>query len=45
MKKLISVVTPCYNEAAGIAECYEAVRKVFDERLTEFDHEHIFIDN
>ena len=45
MRKLVSVVTPCYNEAAGIAECYEAVRKVFDERLPGFAHEHIFIDN
>ena len=45
MKKLISIVTPCYNEAAGIAECYEAVRAIFDDRLTDFAHEHIFIDN
>jgi glycosyltransferase involved in cell wall biosynthesis len=45
MRKLVSIVTPCYNEAAGIAECYEAVRKVFDDELTEFEHEHIFIDN
>ena len=24
--KTISLVTPCYNEEAGIRECYEAAR-------------------
>ena len=45
MKKLISVVTPCYNEEAGIAECYEGVRAVFAERMQAYDYEHVFIDN
>jgi glycosyltransferase involved in cell wall biosynthesis len=45
MSKTISIVTPCYNEEGGIAECYEAVRKIFDEQLTDHAHEHIFIDN
>jgi len=45
MKKLISVVTPCYNEEAGIAECYEGVRRVFANEVAGYDYEHIFIDN
>ena len=41
-RKLISVVTPCYNEELNILDCYEAVRKLFAERLPEYDYEHIF---
>jgi polyisoprenyl-phosphate glycosyltransferase len=44
MKK-ISLVTPCYNEEAGIAECYETCRKIIENQLTNYAHEHIFIDN
>ncbi|MGA8172184.1 MAG: glycosyltransferase family 2 protein [Methylocystis sp.] len=42
---VLSIVTPCYNEEAGITECYEAVRVVMAMELSEFDYEHIFIDN
>jgi len=42
---VLSIVTPCYNEEAGIAECYEAVRAVMRDELPEFAYEHIFIDN
>lgn len=45
MKKLISVVTPCYNEEAGIEKCILAVRAVFEEHLADYDYEHIFCDN
>ena len=44
MKKLISVVTPCYNEEENVELLYNEVRKVFD-KLGEYDYEHIFIDN
>lgn len=44
-KKKISIMTPCYNEEAGIEECYLAVRAFFAERLPEYDYEHLFIDN
>ncbi len=42
---VLSIVTPCYNEEAGIAECYEAVRAVMEFELQDFSYEHIFIDN
>ena len=44
-RKLISVVTPCFNEEEGIRECYEAVKRVFETDLSGYDREHIFCDN
>lgn len=44
-RKLISIVTPCYNEQDNVADCYEAVRRVFAEQLPGYDHEHVFCDN
>lgn len=44
-RKLISVVTPCYNEEATVQECHETVREVFREHLPGYDYEHIFCDN
>ena len=43
-KPLISIVTPCYNEHDNVAECYEAVRSLFERDLPEYDYEHIFGD-
>lgn len=42
--KLISVVTPCYNEEGNVQEIYDRVKKVFSE-LPQYRYEHIFIDN
>jgi len=42
--KLISVVTPCYNEEENAADLYEQVKKIFSE-LPQYHYEHIFIDN
>jgi glycosyltransferase involved in cell wall biosynthesis len=42
--KLISVVTPCYNEEENVRPLYEAVKKVF-EGLGQYRYEQIFIDN
>lgn len=42
--KLISVVTPCYNEAANVHEVYQRVKTIFS-RLTQYQYEHLFIDN
>ncbi len=43
MKKLISIVTPCYNEEDNIDELYVRIKKVM-ARLP-YDYEHICIDN
>lgn len=42
--KLISVVTPCYNEEGNVRELNERVRKVLAE-FPAYAFEHIFIDN
>jgi polyisoprenyl-phosphate glycosyltransferase len=44
-RRKISIMTPCYNEEAGIEECYQAVKTFFAEQLPEYDYEHLFIDN
>jgi glycosyltransferase involved in cell wall biosynthesis len=44
-RKLISVVTPCFNEEDNVEACAEAVRKLFASELAGYDHEHIFCDN
>ena len=43
-KKLISIVTPCFNEEDNVAKLYELVKDVI-EGLDQYDYEHIFIDN
>jgi glycosyltransferase involved in cell wall biosynthesis len=43
-KKLISVVTPVYNEEENVRDCCEAVRLVFAQ-LPAYDYEHVFCDN
>ena len=42
--RLISVVTPCYNEEDNVREVYEQVKRVFAD-LEDYTFEHIFIDN
>jgi polyisoprenyl-phosphate glycosyltransferase len=42
--RLISVVTPCYNEEGNVREMYEAIRTIF-AALPQYRYEHIFIDN
>ncbi len=41
----IGIMTPCYNEEAGIAECHARVREVMTTMLPDYDYEHLFIDN
>lgn len=42
--KLISVVTPCYNEEANVEETYRRVKEFFAAR-PQYRYEHLFIDN
>ena len=43
-RKLISVVTPCWNEEGNVEELARQIRDVFS-KLDQYDYEHIFIDN
>jgi polyisoprenyl-phosphate glycosyltransferase len=43
--KTISVVSPAYNEAENVRECYESLRRIFAEKLPDYHLEHIFSDN
>lgn len=42
--KLVSIVTPCYNEEENVAELYRQVQEII-ATLPEYRFEHIFIDN
>jgi len=42
--RLISVMTPCFNEEGNAREMYEAVKAIF-AALPQYRYEHIFIDN
>ena len=44
MQKLISIVTPCFNEEENVGEVYRQVKDVF-EKMPDYRYEHIFIDN
>tara|TARA_A100001015_G_scaffold224698_1_gene253436 strand:+ start:257 stop:1195 length:939 start_codon:yes stop_codon:yes gene_type:complete len=43
-KKLISIISPCFNEEKGIEKCYETIKDIF-LKLEEYEYEHIFCDN
>lgn len=43
-RKLISVVTPCYNEEGNVEELHRRIAAQFAQ-LPDYDFEHIFIDN
>jgi glycosyltransferase involved in cell wall biosynthesis len=42
--KLISIVTPCYNEEENVNELYRQVKAIFNQ-LPNYRYEHVFIDN
>lgn len=44
-RKLISVVTPCYNEEDNVETCHDTLKRIFEEELPDYDYEHIFCDN
>ena len=43
-RKLISIVTPCYNEEGNVEELHRRIVAQF-EQLPGYDFEHIYIDN
>jgi len=43
--KMISIVTPTFNEEENVEILYEKVQQVFEKDLSNYDYEHIFIDN
>ena len=43
--KLISIVTPCYNEEENIELLSTKVSELFEGPFPNYDYEHIFIDN
>jgi glycosyltransferase involved in cell wall biosynthesis len=43
-KKLISIVTPCYNEESNVEELSNRIRQTM-AKLPAYDYEQIFIDN
>lgn len=44
-RKVIGIVTPCFNEEVNVVACHEAVKTLFDTRLPGYAREHIFADN
>lgn len=44
-RKKISIITPAYNEEAGIAACCAEVKRVMTELSDRYDYEHIVADN
>jgi polyisoprenyl-phosphate glycosyltransferase len=43
--KTISAVIPTYNEHDNIMDTYNRVKKIFDEQLSQYSYEILFIDN
>lgn len=44
-KKLISIITPIFNEEENIRDCYLAVKRIFETDLLNYNYEHLFSDN
>ena len=45
MKKLISIVSSCYNEEQNVAELYERVKVQMEKFSDKYDYEQILVDN
>ncbi len=43
-RRLISVVTPCYNEEGNVEDLYQQIKEVF-AGLPQYDYEQLYIDN
>jgi polyisoprenyl-phosphate glycosyltransferase len=44
-KKLISILTPCFNEQENVEKLALSVSEVMDKHKEKYEFEHIFIDN
>lgn len=44
-KKLISIISPCFNETENIMTCYTTIKHIFETQLKNYEFEHIFCDN
>ena len=44
-KKVISIVTPCFNEEGNVTPCYLAIKQLFEGPLAKYEYEHVFCDN
>jgi glycosyltransferase involved in cell wall biosynthesis len=44
-RKIISVITPCFNEESNVEICAAELRNVMESQLAAYDYEHIFADN
>ena len=44
-KKKISIMVPCFNEEENVLPISEAIVKIMDEELPQYDYELVFIDN
>ena len=44
-RRLISIVTPCFNEELNLLDCHAALKDVFDRHLPAYRRQHIFCDN
>ena len=45
MKKIISIIAPCYNESDNIEPFYQRLVKIFKEELSGYDYEIIVVDD
>ena len=44
-RKLLTILTPVYNEELNVVRCYEEVKRVVESLGGAYDYEHIFGDN
>ena len=45
MKKKVSILIPCYNEELNVVPMSKAITELFENELTQYDWELLFIDN
>jgi glycosyltransferase involved in cell wall biosynthesis len=41
----ITIITPTFNEELNVQDCYKAVKVLFQDKLCDYEREHIFCDN